>query len=111
MKLKLEPVVTFVWEYRSWRRTILEAWLSEAIVKVAFFPKIFIKIDRGEGGGQTVCAVLVLREDGCEVICREPHVPTLLTRIEGKMQITLYTEVKPGLTLQRIFPATYMFSN
>jgi len=41
---------------------------SEAIVKDFFFFKIFINIDKGEAG-RRACAVLVLREAACEVIC------------------------------------------
>jgi len=42
---------------------------SGAIVKDFFFFEIFINIDRGEGG-RWACAVLVLKEAACEVICR-----------------------------------------
>jgi len=47
----------------------LKSGYSEAIVKDFFFFKIFINIDRGEGG-MRACAVLVLREAACEAICR-----------------------------------------
>jgi len=52
-------------------KQFLKRGYSEAIIKVfCLVFKIFINIDRGEGGRRAY-AVLVLREAACEVICHK----------------------------------------
>ena len=51
-------------------KQFLKCGYSEAIVKVFFVFKVFIKIDKGKGG-RWAYAVLVLRVAACEVICHE----------------------------------------
>ena len=63
-------IVSIVREYCSRGEKFLKRGYSEAIVK-DFFSSRFLSTLTGGRGGKKACAILVLRESACEVICRE----------------------------------------